>query len=95
MEIGMLNKAQLKQLRKEICLGSLFIADYENSFGIDPNEVCEFFDGFIEMYESTPRDEWENAIPDKWYPYDTIENLWNFYLCIDWEYDVERLKQAV
>jgi hypothetical protein len=36
----------LKTLREEISLGSLFLDDYENSFGVDTNEVCNYADGF-------------------------------------------------
>jgi len=96
MEIGMLSKSQLKQLRKEIALGSLYIADYENSFEIDPHKVCEFFDGFIEEYENRPQSELVDTNPTPNFMYDTIENLWEYYCCIDWEfYNVEQLKIAM
>ena len=35
------------KLRKEIVLDSIYYADYENSYNIDPHLVCDFFDGFI------------------------------------------------
>ena len=43
-----LTKEQLWKLRKEIVLGSLYIDDYKNSFGINPENVCDFFNSFIE-----------------------------------------------
>ena len=43
-------------MRSEITLGSLYIADCENSLGIDPHDACEFFDGFIEKYENRQQD---------------------------------------
>ena len=45
----MMTEQQLSQLRSEISLGSLYVHDYENSFGIDPNKVGDFFDTYIEM----------------------------------------------
>ena len=38
----------LKSLREQISLGSCYLADYENSFGVDRNEVCSYADGFGE-----------------------------------------------
>ena len=43
-----LTKEQLWKLRKEIALGSLYIDDYKNSFGINPENVCDFFNSFID-----------------------------------------------
>lgn len=37
---------ELKRLRKQFCLGSIYLADYENSLGIAPNFLC----GFSESY---------------------------------------------
>jgi len=47
--IDTLDSNQLWELRKEIVLNSLYISDYENSFHIDPNAVCDFFDGYLEF----------------------------------------------
>ena len=42
------NKEKLWKLRKEICLGSLYLHHYENSFDIPAEICCNFFDGFVE-----------------------------------------------
>ena len=77
----MLSKKELKQLRNEIVLNSVFIKDYSNSLGIDENKVCTFFDGYAEYLN-------ELALSGKNYKidyyeritkYDTIKNLWNYY----------------
>lgn len=47
---GWLKEEYLWPLRKQIVLGSLFISDYENDFGLDPKEVCDFFDSFWSSY---------------------------------------------
>lgn len=49
MHIWELNEEQLKKLRSEICVGSCYGSDYENSFGIDPDEVYEYSEGYL-MY---------------------------------------------
>lgn len=48
MQIKDLTKNQLWELRQEIVLNSLYLRDYYNSFGIDCNEVCGFFNGYVE-----------------------------------------------
>lgn len=39
---------ELMQLRKQVTLGSCYLADYNNSFGIDNQQVCDFCEGFGE-----------------------------------------------
>ena len=56
-----LNEEQLKQLRSEICVGSIFLASYANSFEIDSKEVSNYADGYQEFieecgYEDTPEE---------------------------------------
>ena len=36
----------LKSLRKQISLGSIYLADYDNCFGVDRKEVSDYADGF-------------------------------------------------
>ena len=83
----MMSEENLWKLRQEIKLGSLFIADYRNSFGVEPHKVCDFFDGFLEfvgevMQEDSPsyddKDFWE-LLPD----YDTSEYLLDWYSCFE------------
>ncbi len=38
----------LWKLRQEITLNSLYLDDYENSFGIAPQAVCDFFEGYTD-----------------------------------------------
>lgn len=80
----MLNKKQLKQLRKEIVLNSLYLNDYDNSFFIKNKTVCDFFDSYIEyLYElASEKNIDDNDVLDK---LDNIDNLYNYYL--SFEYD--------
>lgn len=79
----MMTKDELWALRQKIKWGSLFYADYRNSFGIDEHPVCDFFDGFLEYLDQ----EMQATIPDyddahffDLLPeYDNAENLWDWY----------------
>ena len=85
----MLSQTDLWKLRQEIPLGSLFIADYRNSFGIDPHKVCDFCDGFLEFvgevmqvdYSSYDDAAFWELLPD----YDTSEYLLDWYSCFEEE----------
>ncbi len=39
---------EIKQLRKEICLNSIYYDDYQNTLMLDEWEVCNFFGGYLE-----------------------------------------------
>jgi len=43
-----MTKQELQKLRNEIVLNSLYTSDYDNSFNIDPRQVQDFFDGWLE-----------------------------------------------
>lgn len=44
-----MTKQMLWNLRQEITLNSLYVADYRNSLAIDERAVCDFFDGYLEF----------------------------------------------
>lgn len=46
-----LTEKQVKKLEKEIIFGSYYLADYENSFGVAPQEVSNYADGYLETKE--------------------------------------------
>ena len=73
----------LWQLRQEIVLNSLFIADYRNSLHIDPHVVCSFFDGFLEDVATQMEEEipgFNDARFFEYLPrYDTADKLWDYY----------------
>ena len=82
-----MTKQELQQLRNEITLNSLYTSDYDNSFNIDPRQVQDFFDSYLENCEYIPNDNGDlvGTISDNDY-YDTlftiadnIDNLYNFY----------------
>lgn len=49
-ENGWFKSEYLWPLRKEITLGSINVSHYNNSFGIKPELVCEFFTSFWEGF---------------------------------------------
>lgn len=52
-------------LRQEITLGSIYVSDYNNSFGIKSEKVCDFFTSFWDSYceERAKEDKlWEQAV---------------------------------
>ncbi len=86
----MLTREQFKQLRGEIVLNSLFLADYENSLGISALRVYDFFEGWLdsEMCDfserhphATPkqRDKHFNKIIDK----NDINAMYQYYLSLE------------
>ena len=97
------NVEDLQQLRKEIVLNSLFVSDYNNSFGISAKSVCDFFDSYMDFIDEIAKedhfeygDNWGNqkyphTFSEFFEKYDTIDNLLAWYYCyesFDWvEYD--------
>ena len=80
----MLTKKQLKTLRNEITLNSLFLKDYSNSLFIKEKTACNFFDSFIDdIYNND--DVSGLSFYDVLEKYDNIDNLYNYYIesCID------------
>lgn len=83
----MLTRKQLKQLKNEIVLNSLFLKDYSNTLYISKKTVYNFFEAYIEnLYDIAENDDFNSKdiidIIDK---YDNIDNLYNYYInsCID------------
>lgn len=81
----------LEILRSDISLGSIYLSDYDNSFGIDAEFIYDFFDGFSEfIYEEAKEDAADQEIEfdDNWdhiiYKYDTLEKLIDYYNLIDY-----------
>lgn len=78
----MLTKKQLKQLRNEITLNSLYLNDYNNSLFIKEKTACNFFEGYIEYLYEIANNETLDVFDliDK---YDNVDNLYNYYIGFD------------
>lgn len=83
----MLTKKQLKMLRGDIVLNSLFIKDYSNNLFIKKENVCAFFDGYMEyLYELAHDDNYNSDdVNDVIKEYDNINNLYNYYLMFEYD----------
>jgi hypothetical protein len=72
------NPTKLWRLRNEIVLGSLFLSDYYNRFGIPENIVHDFFESYLnylfELEEETKNDA---------FLLDSKDELWNWFGCYD------------
>lgn len=84
-ELYELTKDELWQLREEIMLNSHYLADYENSFGIDEQEVCNFFEGYYDYIQERAKvaydeDEITPQIMDGYDNADCLEAWFNCYL---------------
>lgn len=74
----------LKKLRNEICLNSLFLADYENSLGIDYRICSSFFDGYMSFLEEKEYEKYGNndlTLEELCREFDTTANLIEWYYC--------------
>lgn len=61
---------ELKELRGQICIGSIYYSDYNNSFGILPKQVLNYADAYLEeLYQIFNEDDSK---------YDTPEAFANF-----------------
>ena len=88
-----MTKQELQQLRNEITLNSIYTSDYNNSFNIDPRQVQDFFDSYLENCEYIPNDNGDMLCDmDLSYTdyYDTlftiannIDNLYDYYISFD------------
>lgn len=85
----MLNKKQLKQLRKEIVLNSIYLKDYDNTLFIKNKTVCDFFDSYIEyLYEIASEKNIkvnDNNYYDVINKLDTINNLYDYYSYLEYD----------
>lgn len=59
-----LTHEELMELRGQVRLGSLFLSDYDNNFGIDPAQVCSFCEGFGESIDWDDAEDTPDAFAD-------------------------------
>ena len=79
-----LTKNKLWKLRQEIVLNSLFVADYQNSFGYTAKSVCDFFDGYMDYLDQLAIEEYGNDRSlEQILSFDDAENLHNWDGCFE------------
>lgn len=75
-----LTALELWTLRQEIVLNSYFIADYVNSFNFKAEDICVFFDGYVDfLFELSGSDDIKYTFDT----FDNSENLWRWFNCYD------------
>lgn len=81
-----LTPQDLKNLRNNITLNSLYINDYKNRYNINPAYLINFFDGYIEYLQELAQENNEKNIDffDLIKNYDTPQNLIDYYNIIKW-----------
>ena len=52
IRLNELTKEEVERLERQIVMGSVYLADYENTFGVKPNEVYTYADGYLETKKS-------------------------------------------
>ncbi len=57
--ITRLSFSELEDLRREICIGSVYLADYRNSFDVWDQDVSDYCDGYMELLEEIHGEDWE------------------------------------
>lgn len=85
-EKGWLKEEYLWPLRQQIALNSLYVSDYQNSFGIDEHKVCDFFDGYISFLTELEKEKYGKELDDIsafFDEFDNEENLKDWYRCFD------------
>ncbi len=76
----MLTEKELTKLRSQIVLNSLFMSDYENDIGVNPENVQNFFDSYGEyMRENAKEMGIEDNHLDEISDYDTPESIYEYY----------------
>lgn len=87
------SKEDLKQLRSEVVLNSIWYSDYTNSFGIKEKSVAYFFDGYYEYLCELAEEEMGSTTHEDVLKLDNLDNLYGWWNCFDdfsWvEYDEE------
>ena len=76
--INELSWIEVLDLRKQICLNSCFLSDYENTLDVDPREVLYFFDSYLEYLVELAGDDVDFS--DLIQGWDTNDNLRDYYL---------------
>ena len=79
-----LTENELWALRLEIVLNSLFVADYQNSFGYTPQSVCDFFDGYMDYLDELATEKYgSDRSLEQVFSFDNAKNLHDWYDCFD------------
>lgn len=78
-----LTHEELMQLRNEITLNSLYIADYCNDFGFNSVDIAQFFEGYLDYICEIAKEDGITDLDVIFDAYDTENNLIGYFNCCD------------
>ena len=84
-----LTSAELWAIRSKVVVNSVYLADYENQYGISEVSLCNFFDGYYDYMWELAIEKYGEGVEDKvvFNEFDTEDNLHSWYNCyedFDW-----------
>ena len=71
IHLSELTEAEVEKIQREVVMGSLYTADYENTFGVKPSEVASYADGYLEA----------KANPEEYGEYETF---YDYIQSVEW-----------
>ena len=91
------NQEMLWKLRMEIRLGSIYYADYANSFGLTIHSVCDFFDSYLEYLGELAEEEFgPHYTYDDVLSFDNSDNLFNWWGCYEYfPFELEQVDEKL
>ena len=92
-----LTSAELWAIRSKVVVNSVYLADYENQYGISEVSLCNFFDGYYNYMWELAIEKYGKNVADKvvFNEFDTENTLYSWFNCYDdfdwivYEYDEE------
>ena len=52
IRLSELTEKEVEKLQGQVVMGSLYTADYENTFGVNPSEVANYAEGYLEAKDN-------------------------------------------
>ncbi len=52
IHLSELTEEEVEKLQGQVVMGSLYTADYENTFGVNPSEVANYAEGYLEAKDN-------------------------------------------
>ena len=85
MAFNDINQETLWKLRMEIRLNSLYVSDFQNSFGFTALSVSDFFDSYMDYLDELAEEKYGNDyMLEDVFDFDNEENLYNWYGCYEY-----------
>lgn len=100
-----LTSAELWAIRSKVVVNSVYLADYENQYGISEVSLCNFFDGYYDyMWELAELEYGKDVKETKVFEeFDTEDTLYGWFNChedfdwivYDYDKDIQDLAKSI